>query len=289
MEENNNKVSNFFGDAIILAAIVGLGYLITSFVTSSYLEYFGISLSFSLRQPSTTELILATFSVIVASVVCLILSIEIYKLLTKGRLERENTIFYLWSIFLSYFIPFILIEIFMLGGVSLSLFLKWVSVLLIFFGLVLALKFLARVRGGKKEEKLKKEKSLLDYLFLTSHLDPFIKKDYKKTSLVIIIIIGFWFMMVLSRDFGTGIAKQKDFFNVINGTPILVEIVQYEDFIVAMEFDQDRMVLLDPVHIVNVNSLEERGLYMSRQKIGPFESRDSSKSFWDKLAERINN
>src|ERR1035437_5872428 len=95
--KNNSNSSKFFGDAVIIAFITGLGYVATSFAENSYLKYFGISANASLITPPVTEIISVTLIICTLVIFCLLVSKPIYKLISPKTEERENTLYHVWS------------------------------------------------------------------------------------------------------------------------------------------------------------------------------------------------
>jgi len=281
--KNNYNSSKFFGDTIIIALITGLGYIATSFAEDSYLNYFGISANASLVTPPVTEIISVTFIICTLVVSCLLLSKPIYKLISPKAEVKENTLYHVWSMFISYFIPFMIIKIWMFKKISFSLILEFLIIILFFTIIIWLMNFFIK----KQDKKQKNEEKILDRLFLYNHLDNFIGENRSKSGILIVLFLGIMLVLNLAPSVGTGIAKRVTTFDIINSNPQLTVIAQYGDILIAAPFDQNKRQFINQTHLININTLEEHGLYLTKEKIGSVQSLVQDKNIWDKFAESM--
>lgn len=281
--KDNSNSSKFFGDTIIIALITGLGYIATGFAENSYLKYFGISANASLVTPPITEIISVTLVICILVVFCLLISKPIYKLISPKTEVKENILYHLWSIFISYFIPFMIIKIWIFRKISFSLILEFLIIIL-FFTIII---WLMNIFIKKQNKKQKNEEKISDGLFLSNHLDNFIGDNRSKSGIFIVLFLGIMLVLNLAPSVGTGIAKRVTSFNVINNNPPLFVVAQYGNILIAAPFNQDSRQFINQTHLININTLEEHGLYLTKEKTGSIKSSIQDKSVWNKLAESM--
>ena len=281
-EKTNSHSSKFFGDAVIITLITGFGYLVTSLVESSYVNYFGISANASLVSPPVTEIIWVTSAVCILAISCLLIAKPIYGFFALKIENKKNTVLYRgWSLFFAYLLPLMIFKILILHEITLSFIIEFVFIILLFM-IVTWIIFLFI----KKDEK-PKDYGLLNNLFLNSHLDNLVGKDLAISGLFFILFFGVILVFNLAPDYGTSVAKRKTIYDVISSNPPLAVVAQYQDILIAEPFDQDNKQLIYQIHLININTLEERGLYLSKETIGPFQPFMETRNIWDKIADWI--
>ena len=279
-KKNINYSSKFFGDAVILALVTGLGYLATNRAESAYIGYYGITSNSSLVSPPVTETIWVTFYVVVFAIGFLMLSKPMHKLIAPKKENKKNILWQGWSVLLAYYASFVLIRVLLLNEVSMSFIIECIATLL---GLLLYSWLIYYfVRKGTFS---KTGKRISDQLFLNTHIHTFIEKANIKIWIFVPILI--LATLTLAPDFGTAIARRKVTYDIINARPPLVVLAQYQDILIAAPFVQNNKQVINQIHLININTLEERGLYLSQEKIGPLRPSIQTKSFWDKIADHL--
>lgn len=284
MEENNNFYSSkFFGDAIIIAFITALGYLATFIFEKSYTLYFGVNLSSNFISFPVQNIVLVTSGILLSVILCLQFSKLIYKFICPKTVSKQNASYHLLSVLLAYFIPFTLIKIFFCGF-SLSIV---VELIVIFFSILvyyLICKLIIKLFRIKNEE-YKAEENIFDYLFLNSYLNFYFGRDIKRHGIFFILMFSFLLISIVASDLGTSTARRKEIYNIINTNPRLAVLDQFQNILVATPFNQENKQIIPQIHLIDINNMESRGLFLMPEKIGPLQPAAQDKDMWDKMAD----
>lgn len=284
-EKDKSLISIFLGEAIIIAFISALGYMVTFIYEKSYIDYFGLRLEENFISPSIYQIILTSVIVFLAVIICLKLPRAIYRTIRPGTESRKNILFHLLSALIAYFVPFSLFSIFLLGF-SLSVMVK---LAIVFLGMIIIFILLQPLVHwiAKKNEYQEAEETILDDLFFSTHLDYLFGKNTKTNGMPLVFVLGLLLVTIITPDIAISRARQKITYNVISTKPELAVLTQYQNIMVAVPFDKESKKIIPQIHLVDIDTLESSSLFLSPEKIGPLQPFTQEKSLWDKIADWI--
>jgi hypothetical protein len=263
--DEKDKASRVVGEALIIGLVTALGYISTYIANTSYLQYFGLPLSLAMTPPN--EIIAVSTFLFLAAIMCALFSWPIYRFIGPKTEKKADISRHLWSMFIAYLIPYAIIKVAALREISWSAFIEFCFVIIISWLEIKTLSYIARYFEEKKVEKSHRS----EIMFLESHIKRFFEENDRVGGLVFSLLIMILLVVILSFDIGMSSAQQKTSFSIINGTSTpLVVIIQSGDLLVAAPITSNKQ-LINQIHLINLNTLDSEGLYLSQQKIGPLQ------------------
>lgn len=251
--QESASTKKFFSDALLIAALTGVGYLSAFFYQFSYLRYFGIPIFFvdvNLASVLLTSLIALALLLTVIPYFDFLLSSE-----TKNKFYIFKKIFSLFSILTILGLPFLAFFFNLSNSIVLLV------ILIIFAALIILL----AIYGNKYPKPLEENQKRIRHDLLSTAEELFGLFPIKFIAILI-------FFIVYCGGIGKIVAQTTTNYLVSNTNPEFFIVSNYSENFIGLTFNKERKTFDKNLTLFSQSKISDKDIIFSNQEIGPLKS-----------------